>query len=58
MPIVVVLDEDYKSPRLPIKLRHVVITPKTNSYESTENKTYERTQFSLALAYVTVTCVA
>jgi hypothetical protein len=49
--IVVELDEDYNGPHLPNKPRHVVITPKTNSYESYNNKTYERTQFPLVLAY-------
>jgi len=49
--IVVELDEEYKGPHLPNKPRHVAITPKTNLYESTENKTYERTQFPLVIAY-------
>ena len=49
--IVVELDEGYNGPHLPNKPRHVVITPKTNSYESYNNKTYERTQFPLVLAY-------
>jgi len=50
--LVVELDEEYKGPHLPNKPRHVVITPKTNSYESFNNKTYRRTQFPLELAYV------
>ena len=49
--IVVELDEEYKGPHLPNKPRHVVITPKTTSYESFNNKTYDRTQFPLVLAY-------
>ena len=49
--IVVELDEEYKEPHFPNKPRHVVITPKINSYECGYNITYERIQFPLVLVY-------